>query len=482
MSDGVPLSLVLEPGEYRVDWQIPTQTGEPPVTVTGELILRANYPPRATAHGKVPVEWNSHGTGMTGFPQTYEAKLVFGRLVNGPQVVLVDPVIDLFGPESAIINARCALVGSSAITPTDIEISGFALQVEGLDAVAGVAPIGGLQYPMSTDGRTYLDWKWEVHGNPDSSVTWTDDGVELRLMYDASFSMMDAYYFRVAFSPVLRADFVETQELDTVITDWVEPVRRIVSLATSRKERTTYLAVRLRNGDDDLGLFQLYGIGIHQEPYAARGNDILKITKAFFFANEETSALSLIRQWQKLTHEHHPLLETYGSTMLAPDQHPRSEFLQLIQAIEGLHGHEDKDKWATRCEDHELKREALIQDAAGHLSEENMAFLVESFPKRPRSNLDGPLSVVLKAAPIDVMPELKKTQLVADLTAANSKSLGPFSALRLARNDLAHGTRGYDSWTLREVSKILEGVVRANLARILGCPKDSQKRVQKPES
>ena len=54
--------------------------------------------------------------------------------------------------------------------------------------------------------------------------------------------------------------------------------------------------------------------------------------------------------------------------------------------------------------------------------------------------------------------------LVAPLRAA--LALG---AIRIARNALAHGTRGFDAEDLDPVNEILDRVVRAHALRLLGC-------------
>jgi hypothetical protein len=45
----------------------------------------------------------------------------------------------------------------------------------------------------------------------------------------------------------------------------------------------------------------------------------------------------------------------------------------------------------------------------------------------------------------------------------------PASALRIVRNNLAHGKRGYDPQVLDEAVRILELIVRGHSLRILGC-------------
>ena len=56
------------------------------------------------------------------------------------------------------------------------------------------------------------------------------------------------------------------------------------------------------------------------------------------------------------------------------------------------------------------------------------------------------------------------TQLVAE------DDIQPLDALRVARNGLAHGTRGFDAYDLDQVNDILDRLVWAHGLRLLGCP------------
>ncbi|WP_133885212.1 hypothetical protein [Streptomyces sp. BK208] len=74
------------------------------------------------------------------------------------------------------------------------------------------------------------------------------------------------------------------------------------------------------------------------------------------------------------------------------------------------------------------------------------------------------------------MDRIAATSLVAEAM-SNPSVKAPANALRIVRNNLAHGTRGYDAFELDEVVHILELAVRAHSLRILGCPDDVVKRV-----
>ncbi len=479
MADGVPLNLLLEPGEYRVEWQLPTQTGGT-VTLQGDLELVADRPPRGNAFGDVPVKWETAGAGgVASFPQIYETSTIVGRLLNGFTVILIGAVIEIWMSERAVIHARAALLGREPVAADTMQVVGVDVQVEGLDAITAIGPIGKVKIPLKREeGKRYLDWSWEAVGNPDSTQTWTDDDAEVELQFYSSVTAPEAFFFRVTFSPVVWIRPSQPIPFDEVFSEWVEPLRRIVSLATGRKEKITYLAVRLAVDDGDSRLFQVFGTALQQAPYSSRGNDVLKVERSFLLSPEDMSLLDLLRRWQQLRGEHHPLLETYGSMMFAPEQHPRSRLLLLLQALEGMHGHENAADFAERVTKHTERRESALAEAAETLSVGVLRFLKTHLSRRPPSSLQQVLGETLTAVPVDVTEELGRSALVTEVMVDPRKPTNSYDALRLVRNDLAHGARGYDAQAVHDVAQLLDGVVRAHMLRILGCSEDAQRRDQ----
>lgn len=479
MTDGVPLNLLLEPGQYRVEWQLPAQTGAT-VTLQGDLELRADRPPRGDAFGDVPVRWETNGVGgVASFPQIYQATTVVGRLLNGFTVVLIDATIQIYMSERATIQARAALLGRHPLATNTIRVAGIDAQVEGLDAISGIGPIGKVKIPSKrTEGQRYLDWSWEAVGRPDSTQTWTDDYAKVELQFYSSVTAPEAFFFRVTFSPVVCIRLSQPIPLDDAFTAWVEPLRRIVSLASGRKEKITYLAVRLVADDGDHPLFQVFGTSLQQAPFASRGNDVLKVEPSFMLSPQDMSLLDLLRRWQHLRDEHHPLLETYGSMMFAPEQHPRSRLLLLLQALEGMHGHENAADFEERVTKHKERRAAALAEAAETLSGGTLAFIRTHLSRRPPSSLQQVLSETLSAVPVNIEEELGRSDLVAEVMVDTRNPTNVYDALRLVRNDLAHGARGYDAQAVHGVAQLLEGVVRAHMLRILGCSEDAQRRDQ----
>lgn len=478
MSDTTPLRHLLEPGEYRVQWTIPSREGGE-ITLEGDLELIADRPPRAHAYGEIPgTHSGGPGERVASFPQSYAGGLVRGLLLNGQHVLLVDTTIDVIFPERAVLHARAALVGRDRAPEGDLLVAKVKAQVEALDAVTAIPPIRKTEVPVQVPpGTRHLDWSWKAYGQPESTQTWADAGAAVEIRFLNTYSVADWYAFRVTFSPVVLVTPATPLAFDAVFDDWIEPLRRIISLSTRRRERLTFVSVTLAGTaeaapqDDEALEFQVYGSAIHQDPFASRGADAGRLSPVFRFSPQNMSLLAMLRRWQELAAGHHPLLESYASLMYARDQHPRSRLLLLIQAIEGLYGHETHDAYQARKEAHQARHKEILAHLAQSQDEDLMSFVKKHLMKSPPASLEEALGKTLKAAPVNIVPVLKATPL---LTGHESVPSG----LRVIRNDLAHGNRGYPAEDLYEIVAPLDGVVRASLLRVLGCDEATQRRAQ----
>lgn len=480
MTDGVPLKQVITPGEYRIIWTVPTQTGGS-IQLEGDLDLRPDRQPEGNIYGEGLAEQQVEGSAFRmNLPQTYEPGLIKGQLLNGQYVVLVDAAVHVWMHDRAVIYGRAALIGRSPLSSDEVNILKMKVQIEGLDAITGVPPIKELSFPRGkSEGKRFLESSWQVNGNPDSTQEWSDDSVELAFRFDCSWTAPEGFFFRLSFSPIVSVEYKHPVQFSTALSEWVEPLRSIVSLSTGRRERTTFLSVSLADGqaDDEDRIFQVYGTALQQSPFASRGNDILKMERAFLVSPTHMSLLELTRQWQKLAEEHHPLLETYASLMFAPVQHPRSRFLLLLQAIEGLHGFETRSEWESRLGKHGEERGRAIEEAEAQLSSKALRFIRKYLMKRPPATLDAAISKIFDELPVDMRPLLSQTEFIAGMLRDERGPRSIEECLRIARNDLAHGTRGYDAQQLLSVVEVLDRVVNSHLLRILGCSPEAQRRV-----
>lgn len=229
---------------------------------------------------------------------------------------------------------------------------------------------------------------------------------------------------------------------------------------------------------------QVFGWDITQSPQNTSRDRIEATQTLVNLAADEANLLALLQSWRKLSNEHHPLIETYGSMTTTAEQHPRSRVLLLLQALEGLHGFETSEQRAKNEETYAKKREGVLERAGeSQLGAADVKFLKKHVMKRPSSGLLDALGAIFNSLPVDIRPELDATPLftsVRSLDPTLTKEKAEKVLVRI-RNDLSHGSASYEPWDLKEVADLLERVVRSETLRVIGAPESSRKRaLEKP--
>jgi hypothetical protein len=266
----------------------------------------------------------------------------------------------------------------------------------------------------------------------------------------------------------------EARPLANAFEERIDPLRKILSIATGKPQELSYLHVELEGHE---GTYQVVGTGITQAPFASSTAAMRAHNSAVRALPDGLSLLDLVTQWSRYTAEHHPLVETYGAMLHAPDQHPRSRCLLLIQALEGLYGYENKAADRERQAQHTATRTQALAQAKEALDAETFKFVKKHLPKSRPTSLDTALDALMADLPHNIMDRLSTTELVRNLLATNITASSTAGALRVVRNDLAHGNRGYEPHHLQEVVRLLEFIVRGHALRILGCPQAVINRV-----
>lgn len=480
MSERKALKLKFEPDDYLCTWQVPKRGGDF-ISLPGSLEVRPDRPPRGVLYGEVPLESNhtASGESSAGFPQTVERPILRGILANGGEVVVLDARLVYWFPGQGTLSGSAGIltagntffggVGRSGEVG-DESVPVFAeaeFQVTGLDAVAGAMPIRHTTLP----GPEASERTWSATYNNESTLEWEDDSATLSVGYNGLVRAADGYEFQLRFSPTATVRLPRPATLRSLVDDWVQPIRRMVSIATGKPETLTYLAVRPAGSNGSRTPWsQVFGVGIEQEPFESSTKNVRDKSSALYCSEDDTSLLAMTRQWQALTEAHHPLIETYGSMLSVPDQHPRSRYLLLIQAIEGMYGHDTREARDERDARYAEQRAAYIERASDLLEPDDVKFLRRRLAKHLPSGLDEALTRVITDLPVDLLPEVQATTVISGLIAAPDDIKTPQVAMRQLRNDLAHGQRGYDAHDLHEVVSVLERVVRAHALRALGCP------------
>lgn len=478
--DSKALELIYDPDEYLCTWSVPDGNGGWR-TLSGSVDARVNRSPRGQVYGDVPLHDSSTTPGQSafGFPQRTELPALRASLANGGTLILLDAVLSYWSPGSGHIGGSAALLSKGsgffgrltgvveASEQSAPRVTSARVQIAALDAVLGTVPIHKVANPGIPGAPKD---QWTAHTNPDADVEWASGGAMLRVGYAGRMRAMDGYEFGLRFSPVATLELTDGVMLRELVDDYVEPLRRIIAIATGRSRDLTYLAVEL---EGEKGWFQVFGSAITQQPFESSLQEVHDTSTAILAHGDELSLLDLITRWRQLRSEHHPLVETYGSMLHTVDQHPRSRFLLLIQALEGMHGTETREQYDKRVAKHTAHRTAVLEKlkglAAEDLPAEHRRFIKENLPKRPSSSLNDALVAMAEALPVNGMDALASTALVKSLRASGRATTTP-DALRHVRNDLAHGNRGYDLDELDEVVTVLERIVRGHALRLLGCP------------
>ena len=446
MTRKAALKLSFAPDDYLATWQLPSAVGGT-FEAHGALTVEAGKPPKGTAHGDFDDALEHMAPGATAFPQHVDAPVVTGSLSNGANVILINARVTYWVSDQAIIDAAAAIITLADVASEEALFKQFEIQVGGLDAIAGVSPIKNTKFPKEGAAGT-----WAAELDPkDFRQEWSDADATVGLTYYGSFRSFDPYTFSMGFSPVAWCKLDEPVPLRQLLDDWVTPLRRVVSIATGRPEEITYLTVYPGSDDGPEHKGQLFGLGITQEPYESSRDEIEKIKSPLRLKADGVSLLELLRTWQKLESVHHPLVETYGAMLHARDQHPRSRFLLLLQAIEGAHGFETKASFAKRLKKHTEARDEVIALTKGALDAKQLKFLERNIGKRPPGGLEPAINWLAKKLPGDVKAQLEATPLITATTAAPVSAKNAPDALRIIRNDLAHGTKGYDAYELHQV-------------------------------
>lgn len=474
MDPTAPLRHVVAPGEYRCLWTVPNEDGTSR-EIHGDVELRPDRQVRGSAYGNVPLEVNvdKHGS-STRYPQKYEYPLLWGQLLQGQRILLIDALLHVWDSEQAAVVARAALVGQLELDEP-IAFDRARIQVSGLDSLAGIGPIRSFEFPKANA----FSGHWRADAEPDSAQEWADSTATLRLDYIGTAAIGDPFRFQLAFSPSTTLTLNQAQDLDGIVKDWVGPLQKLAALCIGKVSQITYVA--LGHGHRQRHWFQLYGAGIHQNPFASSKAALQDVQPAFSAKADEMSVLELLRRWQDVANRHHPLIETYGTFLTAATaEHPRSRFLLLIQALEGLHGHENADEIRDRTERHLAKRAEVFARLGGleSLEKDDLKFLKASVMKRPPASLNEPLKWAVESLPIDLTTKISSSNLIIDaMTDEPEKCPTWIDALRVVRNHLAHGTKGFDANHLDETAKHLDRVARSHTLRILGCGDEALSRV-----
>ena len=469
------VKLPFETGEYLITWQVPDRRGGH-LAIPGVLTVEQGKYPTGILHGDLPIVWVSEGATRTAsFPQRHPFDVLTGRLSSGAYVALMNGELSYSFPGSGrAVGAFAALSLDAFDTSEHRKYASIELQIEGLESVAGVAPISRVKMPMEAGDELV----WEATVDKDANFAWSVGGQSMTFSYYYSVRALDGYEFRMAFSPVLRLTSDEPLTVVDWWLEWVHPFRQLISLLTGAPRELRYLLTLVNEAAPRSHCDQVFGWDITHLPVNSTRAAVEEIRSAVSLANDGLSLLDLLRAWQRQIAAGHPLFETYGAVATATDQHPRSRFLLLLQALEGSYGFENRAKHEAEKNTYCHKREDILARAQQLLEKADFTFINKNLRREAQQGLDSALADLLKRLPDEVSEELTKTELVKAIRKEyiGKGTLPLQTALTRARNTLSHGSGSFEPQHLAIVADILERAVRSEAIRLLGAPLEAQER------
>lgn len=135
--------------------------------------------------------------------------------------------------------------------------------------------------------------------------------------------------------------------------------------------------------------------------------------------------------------------------------------------MEGLHGHHDPDE-EERLAQHRANRTREDVKNCDGLDPSVRKFIRDGLPTRPPSNLERALRHVVNDLPVDLASKLNNLELVTSLMAVEEEATDWASAMRIVRNGLSHGDRGWPPSLLEPAAELLEVIARTHLMRTIG--------------
>jgi len=469
-NDMIAVNLPHEPREYMCTWHLPKAVQDSDenqlVDVLGVIDLGVRRNPTALFQGVLPY---ASVNGVAEFPQTNDFDCLTGTLSSGIHVALINGQTSYWLQNGGGANGAFAVLSTTPFEHNKYrKYQSIELQIDGLDAIFDTPPTSiAFRKPIDDHDEEYI-----INIPTQNYLEWKNQGTQMRLGY-ARRLRPDRFNFRTSFAPHLRIDLDEPISLVDWWLQWVVPLWDILEVINDKPLDIMYLLAFEDN--DATGskrrADQVFRYDILQ--------DCIKIDEKRFnhthtivnLKQDDINLLNFIAKRRELEASRHPLIETYRSNAVSDDQHPRSRFLLLIQALEGLYGYEHKGEYQRRCEQYAEKRELFLERTKPAISQEDFKFLKKTLPTRPASGLVGALSAIFKTLPKVIQDQIDCSRIVTQTrNILDDKRMSSADALTKVRNSLSHGSSAYDPNDLEEICSLLDKIVRAEIFRMLELP------------
>lgn len=477
------VKLPFSPQEYPCTWNLPDVRSENrdngdsrrdgdesgTVELNGTLDLTTGHDPRGSFYGELPIIFKN---GKADLPQIGSFDRLTGRLSAGTYFVLINGQHNYWYIDRGCANGAFAILSEKPFKKDEHRTyRSIELQLEGLDRIIDVSP-AETQFDEEKSSpsiaRNNKCWKWHR------------DNVSMKL-YFAGRRRSDPHSFATPFAPVLRIDAVSPLTVVDWWLNWVIPLQEIIASAIGHTPDVMYMLAIAEHTSKREQRDQIFKCDIKQESIYHSTDTTRRSESAIKIQEDNINLLDLLMKYQELLASHHPLTETFQSVALSSDQHPRSRFLLLIQALEGLYGfehYEEEDK--QRREYKKRKKEILDRATKGAITKDDCKFLEENAMSHPFVTLEIRLTTIFDTLPSGVRENLNGSALIRQFRELQQEpNMRMEAALARMRNKLSHGVISLNPNDLNDVVETLYRVVRAELLRVLGAPESCRMRLLK---
>lgn len=484
------VKLPFSPQEYLCTWNLPDVRPENrnnddsrrggnesrTVELNGTLDLTTGHHPRGSFYGKLPIVFKNGGAR---FPQISSFECLTGKLSTGAYFVLINGQYNYWHIDHGHANGAFAILSGKPFKKDEHRTyRSIELQLEGLDRIIDASPTETqFDGEKSSFSITFDKTCWE----------WYRDNVSMKL-YFVGRSRRDPYNFVMSFAPVLRIDAGSPLTVVDWWTNWVIPLQEIIASAIGHTPDIMYMLAIAEHTSKCERKDQIFRWDIKQEPLYHSTDMTRRSEPAIKIQEDNIDLLTLLIEYQELLASHHPLIETFQSVTLYSDQHPRSRFLLLIQALEGLHGYEHREEEDKQCQAYKNKKKEVLGrlKKLDHTKENEIItksdckFLIKNLMSSQFVTLESRLIAIFGALPSGVRENLNGSALIRQFRELQEKPyMRMEAALARIRNKLSHGATNFESSDLDDVVEILYRVVRAELLRVLGAPESCRMRLLK---
>ena len=406
------VKLPFSPQEYLCTWDIPDVRSENrdnddsrrggdengTVELNGTLDLTTGHDPRGSFHRELPIVLE----GDCDFPQTNDFKCLTGKLSVGVHFALINASSDYWHDCGYVDGTFAVLSGKPFKKDEHRTYRSIELQLEGLDRIIDTSPTETqFDEEKSSSSITCSNRCWE----------WHRDNLSMKL-YFAGRKCSDPHSFATPFAPVLRIDAVSPLTVVDWWLNWVIPLQEIIASAIGHTPDIMYMLAIAEHTSKREQRDQIFKWDIKQESIYHSTDTTRRSESAIKIQEDNINLLDLLMKYQELLASHHPLTETFQSVALSSDQHPRSRFLLLIQALEGLHGFEHREEEDKQYQAYKKKKKEFLAHMKEVITNGDYKFLKESMMSSQFVTLENRLITIFDTLPPGVREKLDRNALI----------------------------------------------------------------------